>query len=154
LLLKQFSAELVTEAEVFLTLLIKVVGGEDAGPHWMRVLSLEIVRGLCNDPDFVRAIWQRYDGDTLDSGEGASANVFTMLVAALKRVVTEKPALLGISQQMLGVNVPTTEGSGAYGLDGVAGMVATAASATVSNVVGMMGSEAGLSAASAMKLQW
>ncbi|KAI0030497.1 hypothetical protein K488DRAFT_54152 [Vararia minispora EC-137] len=153
LLLKQFSAELITEAEVFLTLLIKIIGGDDGGPHWMRVLALEIVRGLCTDADFVRAIWQRYDGQQQESGEGASASVFTMLVTVLKRNVTEKPSLLGISQQMLGVNVPQAEGAGVYGLDGVAGMVATAASATVSNVVGMIGSEAGLSSASAMKLQ-
>jgi hypothetical protein len=49
LLLKQFSAELETEAEVFLTLLIKLVGGEtDAGETrlgWMRVLAMEIMRG-------------------------------------------------------------------------------------------------------------
>jgi hypothetical protein len=49
LLLKQFSAELTTEAEVFLTLLIKLVSGEaDAGetrPGWMRVLAMEIMRG-------------------------------------------------------------------------------------------------------------
>ncbi|KAJ3753482.1 hypothetical protein EV360DRAFT_74483 [Lentinula raphanica] len=41
-----------------------------------------------------------------------------------------------------------------YSLDGIAGMVATAASATVSNVIGMMGSNAGLSLqSSTMKLQ-
>lgn len=61
LLLKQFSVELITEAEVFLTLLIKVVGGDmdpatgayssesipahGARPHWMRVLAMEIIRG-------------------------------------------------------------------------------------------------------------
>jgi hypothetical protein len=49
LLLKQFSAELETEAEVFLTLLIKLVSGEaetgEARPGWMRVLAMEIMRG-------------------------------------------------------------------------------------------------------------
>ena len=49
LLLKQFSAELETEAEVFLTLLIKLISGEtEAGeprPAWMRVLAMEIMRG-------------------------------------------------------------------------------------------------------------
>lgn len=54
LLLKQFSVELETEAEVFLMFLIRVVSGEmdtSAGegsgsrPVWMRVLSLEILRG-------------------------------------------------------------------------------------------------------------
>lgn len=51
LLLKQFYMELVTEAEVFLMLLIRVVSGEvdtESGasrPAWMRVLSMEILRG-------------------------------------------------------------------------------------------------------------
>ncbi len=64
LLLKQFSAELSTEAEVFLTLLIKIVGADSgelatpsqstenvhaphhaSRPQWMRVLAMEIMRG-------------------------------------------------------------------------------------------------------------
>jgi len=55
LLLKQFLQELVTEAEVFLMLLIRVIAGDsDSGsmdasgharPHWMRVLAMEILRG-------------------------------------------------------------------------------------------------------------
>lgn len=56
LLLKQFSSELKTEAEVFLMLLIKIIGSEsgdtdsDSGhpgprPLWMRVLAMEIMRG-------------------------------------------------------------------------------------------------------------
>jgi len=78
------------------------------------------------------------------------------LITALKRLVTEKPALLGIGAQMVGVGVSSHSTEG-YTLDvgGVAGMVATAASATVSGVVGMMASGGGLSLqGSAMKLQW
>jgi len=49
LLLNQFSAKLPTEAEVFLILLIKLVGGEavpgETRPGWMRVLAMEIMRG-------------------------------------------------------------------------------------------------------------
>jgi len=63
LILKQFSAELVTEAEVFLTVLIKLVGGEmEAGemrPGWMRVLAMEIMRG-CDIP--LSASVMRADG--------------------------------------------------------------------------------------------
>jgi hypothetical protein len=97
----------------------------------------------------VRNIWDRYDS------EPSGSKVVTSLVTALKRLVTEKPALLGVGSQMFGIGVHS-EGSG-YGLDvgGMAGIVATAASATVSGVVGMMGSSGGLSLqGSAMKLQW
>ena len=49
LLLIQFPAELATEVEVILTLLIKPVSGEaEAGETqsgWMRVLAMEIMRG-------------------------------------------------------------------------------------------------------------
>lgn len=65
LLLKQFSFELQTEAEVFLMLLIRIItddntvpvdgGGSAANetsghghgsrPQWMRVLAMEIMRG-------------------------------------------------------------------------------------------------------------
>lgn len=59
LLLKQFSVELDTESEVFMMLLIKIISGSASGevdsnqelsglpprPLWMRVLSMEIMRG-------------------------------------------------------------------------------------------------------------
>ncbi|KAF7340848.1 Protein MON2 [Mycena sanguinolenta] len=161
LLLKQFALELVTEAEIFLSLLIKIVGEDHSEqseqqprPQWMRVLAMEIMRGLCSDAELMRNVWARYDA------QHSGSNVFSALITALKRLVTEKPALLGVSTQIFGVGVqPESSGNASnsgYGLDvaGMAGMVATAASATVSGVVGMMGSTGGLSLqGSAMKLQ-
>ncbi|KAF5350099.1 hypothetical protein D9756_009239 [Leucocoprinus leucothites] len=152
LLVKQFSLELKTEVEVFLMHLIKTVSDDgDAEsshsprPSWMRVLAMEIMRGLCSDAELMRHIWARYDGQASES------NVFGSLVTALKRLITEKPALLGISQTLFGIGV---QGDSALTLDGVAGRVATAASATVSGVVGMMHSSSGLSLqGSSMKLQ-
>ncbi|KAI0773083.1 hypothetical protein BD413DRAFT_603507 [Trametes elegans] len=167
LLLKQFSSELKTESEVFLMLLIRIIGAESGDaeptdsaqghttrPLWMRVLAMEIMRGLCSDAELMRSVWDRYDAE-----EGGS-KVFTSLITALKRLVTERPQLLGVCQQMFGIGVPTHPSSAStesvYGLDvgGVAGMVASAASATVSGVANMMTTEAGLSVqGSAMKLQ-
>ncbi len=151
LLLKQFSVELETESEVFLMLLIKIITDEDH-PQWMRVLAMEIMRGLCSDAELMRNVWDRY--------EASGSKVFTALITALNRLVTEKPAMLGVGTQMMGLNVPAHSESGpmsasssGYSLDinGVAGMVANAAV----GVVGMMGGGAGLSLqGSAMKLQW
>ncbi|CAE6416233.1 unnamed protein product [Rhizoctonia solani] len=163
LLLKQFSVELETEAEVFLMLFIKVVTGDsDSGeaprPHWMRVLAMEIVRGLCSDEDLMRGIWERYDS----RGSGSSG-VFSALITALRRLATEKPGLLGVSSQMGGIGVSTRDAAaeiagsnsvygGNVGL--VAGMVASAATTTISGVVGMMAAGPGLSVSgSSMKLQ-
>ena len=114
---------------------------------------MSVLASLCSDADLMRNIWTRYDA------EESGSRVITSLITALKRLVTEKPAVLGISTQMAGVGITassSTDGS-THALDvaGVAGIVANAASATMSNVVGMMGSEAGLSVqSSAMKLQW
>jgi hypothetical protein len=168
LLLKQFSVELETESEVFLMLFIKVLSGDSDGgeaprPHWMRVLAMEIVRGLCGDPDLMRGIWERYDARA-NSGGAATSGVFSALVTALRRLATEKPALLGVGAQMGGVGVSTRDaasdiagGSSVYGgnVGLVAGMVANAATTTISGVVGMMGTGPGLSVSSStMKLQW
>ncbi|KAG5719178.1 MON2 like protein [Termitomyces sp. T112] len=156
LLLKQFSLELTTESEVFLTLLIRIFSDDSDGlsdyghgshyvrPLWMKVLAVEIMRGLCSDAELMRNVWDRYDAQ--ESG----AKVFASLVTALKRLITEKPAILGVGTQMAGVGVYAEATSSTYSLE----RVATAASATVSGVVGMIGSSGGLSLhGSSMKLQ-
>ncbi|KAJ3501198.1 hypothetical protein NLJ89_g9448 [Agrocybe chaxingu] len=163
LLLKQFSFELKTEAEVFLMMLIRMISDDNASesgehhhqhhvhssrPSWMRVLAMEIMRGLCSDAELIRNMWDRYDAQ--DSGSKA----VTSLITALRRLVTEKPALLGVSSQMGGVGVQPESGpsgAAAYGLD----MAGRVASATVSAAAGMIGvGGAGLSVqGSSMKLQ-
>jgi len=80
------------------------------------------------------------------------ARVFRIFVATTQRLVTSHPSLLGVSAQIQGVSMPTRTHS--HSLDGIAEMVATAASATVSNVVGTI-AEPGLSVqVTAMKVQW
>ncbi|KAF8874390.1 hypothetical protein CPB84DRAFT_1817905 [Gymnopilus junonius] len=166
LLLKKFSLELRTEGEVFLTMLIRIIGEESSDsadqqhhshsskPLWMRVLAMEIMRGLCSDAELIRNMWDRHDA------QDAGSKAVSSLITALKRLVTEKPALLGVCQQMGGVGVQSepsasstatgAAGAAAYGLD----MAGRVASATVSGVVGMIGGGAGLSLhGSSMKLQ-
>ncbi|KAL1741643.1 guanine nucleotide exchange factor in Golgi transport N-terminal-domain-containing protein [Schizophyllum fasciatum] len=160
LLLKQFHAELLTEAEVFLVMLIKIIT-EDSEvepaehaprPHWMRVIAMEIMRGLCSDAELVRGIYDRYDAQDADN-----SNVYASLVTALNRLLSEKPSLLGVGTQIHGIGVPAEGSSSSYSLEsvsGMTGMVATAASATVSGVVNMLGSTGGLSMQnSTLKLQ-
>lgn len=95
----------------------------------------------------MRAYWARYDN------AGAGSKVFTSLIAALKRLVTEKPAILGVGQLIQGIGVQG-DGSG-YGLETVAGIVAGAAATTVSGALGIHSTVAGLATETAsMKLQW
>lgn len=96
----------------------------------------------------MRKVWQDFDAH-----EGSS-KVFGTLLSVLKRLSTEKPALLGISAEIMGFGVTSHSGENSA-LYEVAGMVANAASATVSGVTSMITSETGLSiGGSSMKLQW
>ena len=111
LLLKQFSDLLALESEVFLTMFVRVVGpgnlGEGEGGHpggpgsgsgnaplWMRVLALEIFRGLCGDSGLMVKFYQRYDA-TAGKHSGGGSKVFNDLMTALNRLATEKPQVLG-----------------------------------------------------------
>ena len=97
----------------------------------------------------MRNIWHRYDAHENGS------KVFTSLLAALKRLLSEKPNLLGVCSQMGGVGVIADgQSGGGYGLD-VGSVAGRVASATVSGVVGMISGGHGLSLqGSSMKLQW
>jgi len=107
---------------------------------------------LCSDAELIRNMWDRYDA------QDAGSKALSSLITALKRLVTEKPALLGQSLQMGGIGSQVdssplgASGAAAYGLD----MAGRMASATVSGVAGMIGvGGAGLSVqGSSMKLQW
>lgn len=139
LLLKQFCDELVVESEVFLSLLIKTVaidhtdGHTDPGPLWMRVLALEIFRGLCADFAVLIRIYERYDLDHPDRTSG----IFISMMSTLNRLASERPTLLGINsditsgpsfahQSSPGANV------GVQGMiDGVVGMATQAAAPLV-----------------------
>ena len=105
---------------------------------------------LCSDAELIRNMWDCYDAPK------SGSKALTSLITALKRLVTEKPAVLGVGSQMAGIGVQSeaspVSSAAAYGLD----MAGRVASATVSGVVGMIGSGGGgLSLqGSAMKLQW
>ena len=109
----------------------------------------------------MRSVWQRYDALATDgnTSSASSAHVFTLLISALKCLVISRPVLLGVSAQMHGVGVSAGDSQSHlhshHSLDSVVEIVVTAASATVSNVIGMIGTEAGLSVqTAAMKVQW
>ena len=54
---------------------------------------------LCSDAEFMHGVWKRYDALAAngDTGSASSARVFTLLISALKRLVTSRPVLLGVS---------------------------------------------------------
>ena len=108
-----------------------------------------------------RRVRQSYDAlAALNSLEPSSAHVFTLISALnFKRLVTSRPALsclvslhrctVWCTFERLRIALHSH-----YSLDSSAEMVATSASSTVSNLVGMIGTE-GLSVQTAvLKVQW
>lgn len=80
-------------------------GGHPAGigggssPVWMRVLALEIFRGLCGDFSLMIKFYERYD-DMKNKGGGGSS-VFSDLMMAFNRLATEKPGVLGVGAAVI-----------------------------------------------------
>ncbi|GAA6056217.1 hypothetical protein JCM3770_002092 [Rhodotorula araucariae] len=132
LLLKQFSDLLTLESEVFLTMFVRVIAPGDRGegegghptgatgqhsPLWMRVLALEIFRGLCADFPLMIKFFRRYDaaaaedcerrGDKGNKGKAKAAGatrgstVFSDMLTAFNRLATEKPAALGVGAAVI-----------------------------------------------------
>ncbi|WVQ95482.1 hypothetical protein IAU59_002579 [Kwoniella sp. CBS 9459] len=152
LLIRSFTDQLPREVETYLLTLIKLgmgdideEGGKKEGaPLWLRVLALEILRGICGDHSLLQNIYSHYDKQ-----ESEGSKLFSKIVLALSRLVNEKPALLGIGSQMHGIGVPHTDPTSpganphASYLDLGLGMVSSAASVGVSTVNAMMGAAGG-----------
>lgn len=68
--------------------------GAGSSPLWMRVLALEIFRGLCGDFPLMIKFYQRYDATKSKPGGGGSS-VFSDMMTAFNRLATEKPSSLG-----------------------------------------------------------
>ncbi|KAJ8262363.1 hypothetical protein GJAV_G00165570 [Gymnothorax javanicus] len=58
-LIKHYYSLLVTECEIFLSLLVKFLDGEK--PQWLRAVALETIHRLCVQPHLLRCFCQSYD---------------------------------------------------------------------------------------------
>ena len=117
---------------------------------------------LCGNAEFMRSIWRRYDALATDgdSSRASGPRISILFVATLRRLMTSCPSLLksllGVSAQAQGVgpSIDSMPYLHSHILDSVMEVVVTASGATVSNVVGIIGTEVGLSVHSAaMKVQ-
>uniref|UniRef100_A0A4W4GTB0 Protein MON2 homolog n=1 Tax=Electrophorus electricus TaxID=8005 RepID=A0A4W4GTB0_ELEEL len=114
-LIKHFYSLLVTECEIFLSLLVKFLDGEK--PQWLRAVAVESVHRLCVQPHLLRSFCQSYDM------KQHSTKVFRDIVNALGSFIqslfivpsvgsvssTNTPAGLSLSAQS-GVGVVGTGG--------------------------------------------
>ncbi|XP_072341125.1 protein MON2 homolog isoform X2 [Scyliorhinus torazame] len=58
-LIKHFYSLLVTECEIFLSLLVKFLDGDK--PQWLRAVAVECIHRLCIQPQLLRSFCQSYD---------------------------------------------------------------------------------------------
>jgi hypothetical protein len=111
--------------------------------------TIQLTDRICGDNRLLQNLFEQYDRQ----GE---PKLFAKLVTSLSRLMSEKPNLLGVSDQMHGLGVPSGEaaGSNAGYLDIGFGMVASAANVGVNTVSSMMGSQGGgLGVQSGLKLK-
>ncbi|GAN02041.1 protein MON2 homolog isoform X3 [Mucor ambiguus] len=91
ILIKKFNEILVMECEIFLTMFVKIL--EPENPLWLRVLAMEIFKGVCSDAQLTTSIYKWYDGQN-----NSSTNVFRDMITGFGRLATEKPQSIGANQ--------------------------------------------------------
>ncbi|XP_048323990.2 uncharacterized protein LOC107412268 isoform X2 [Ziziphus jujuba] len=79
-IIRLYSSSLITECEVFLSMLLKVIFLDL--PLWHRILVLEILRGFCVEARTLRILFQNFDMNPKNT------NVVEGMVKALARVVS------------------------------------------------------------------
>ncbi|GMH11321.1 hypothetical protein Nepgr_013162 [Nepenthes gracilis] len=79
-IIRLYSSSLITECEVFLSMLVRVTTLDL--PLWNRILVLEILRGFCVEVRTMRALFQNFDMNPQNT------NVVENMVKALARVVS------------------------------------------------------------------
>ncbi|KAJ5440935.1 hypothetical protein N7491_003341 [Penicillium cf. griseofulvum] len=135
ILLKRHMSLLTTECEMALSLITHLVEPDGTAP-WKRLLCMEIFRGLYSEPGAVRLIYTLYDGE-----EGRK-NILRDHMAALVRLASEKPSLIGVSNQS---TVPsraehrrsTTEDQITLETGGVAGVIGSTVPPSETKVPGI-----------------
>ncbi|OVA15488.1 protein of unknown function DUF1981 [Macleaya cordata] len=78
--IRLYSSSLITECEVFLSMLVKVTSLDL--PLWHRILVLEVLRGFCVEVRTLRLLFQNFDMNPKNT------NVVEGMVKALARVVS------------------------------------------------------------------
>uniref|UniRef100_A0A8C7CJ74 Protein MON2 homolog n=1 Tax=Oncorhynchus kisutch TaxID=8019 RepID=A0A8C7CJ74_ONCKI len=115
-LIKHFYSLLVTECEIFLSLLVKFLDGEK--PQWLRAVAVESVHRLCVQPHLLRSFCLSYDM------KQHSTKVFRDIVNALGSFIQSLFIVLNTGNP---AEWSTQEGAGECGLQGQGGSLTTQA---------------------------
>uniref|UniRef100_A0A8C4IAB6 Protein MON2 homolog n=1 Tax=Dicentrarchus labrax TaxID=13489 RepID=A0A8C4IAB6_DICLA len=115
-LIKHFYSLLVTECEIFLSLLVKFLDGEK--PQWLRAVAVESVHRLCVQPHLLRSFCQSYDM------KQHSTKVFRDIVNALGSFI-QSLFIVPNAGNTAAVSAPAAQGG--PGTGGVSGNLTTQA---------------------------
>lgn len=134
-LIKRHMSLLTAECEMVLGLLTHLLEPDGTAP-WKRVMCMEVFRGLYSEPGVVRLIYSLYDGE-----EGRK-NILGDQMASLVRLASEKPSLIGLSNQS---TIPlraeharsTTEDQITLETGGVTGVIGSTVSSTEHHIPGI-----------------
>ncbi|KAJ5505748.1 hypothetical protein N7453_004705 [Penicillium expansum] len=135
ILLKRHMSLLTTECEMALSLITHLVEPDGTAP-WKRLICMEIFRGLYSEPGAVRLIYTLYDG------EESRKNILRDHMAALVRLASEKPSLIGVSNQSTVPSraehsISTTEDQITLETGGVAGVIGSTVPPSETKVPGI-----------------
>ena len=92
LIISRLLFALAPECETALTILNRTIEA-DVSPLWKRALAMEVFRDLQADPTLMRSIYAHYDE------EDTRKAIVRDHLASLVRLASEKPNLIGLSQQ-------------------------------------------------------
>ncbi|KAI9674789.1 MAG: hypothetical protein M1817_001693 [Caeruleum heppii] len=118
------------QGEVALGILIHLLDPENA-PTWKRVLCMELLRAIHADGNLVRTIYALYDD------QAGKKDIVGRHVAALVRLTTEKPSVIGLGGQS---TAPRGDASSRTTSDEQAAMDAGAVAGMIGGAVSMQGS--------------
>lgn len=79
--IKNFNDLMVTECEVFLSRLVRIL--DPHNPLWIQTISLEVFKQLCENTTVLKSFYQYYD----QAHEHKSAKIFSSIIAALGQFV-------------------------------------------------------------------
>ncbi|XP_018408425.1 PREDICTED: protein MON2 homolog isoform X5 [Nanorana parkeri] len=123
-LIKQFYGLLVTECEIFLSLLVKFLDADK--PQWLRAVAVESIHRLCVQPQLLRSFCQSYDM------KQHSTKVFRDIVNALGSFIQSLFLIPSTGNPSITSNPNASSSSvGPAANQSTSGMVAAAGSASV-----------------------
>eukprot|EP00249_Psilotum_nudum_P022267 c28446_g1_i3 orf=509-5821(-) len=135
--IRLYSSILVTECEVFLSMLVKSINLDL--PLWHRIMVLEVLRGFCVEARILRLLFQTFDM------RPENTDVVAGMIKSLARVVTSvqvpdaSEESLAAVAGMFNSKAKGVEWSMEYDASGVAVMVASEAHAITLAVEGLLG---------------